>query len=110
MVEDQLHEVTAVSDHTRCYSKSIYDIFDVGCTCKCDTVETRVVGTEQYRNWQFPKGHCPLVVGQQITLEELKIARTGGVIAAAEEFENSRKKTPTALPPAGPVPVDEKGA
>jgi hypothetical protein len=94
----ELHEVTAISKHDRCFSKSVYDTYEIGCTCKTDTVETRIVGTESYRNWEFPKGRCPLQIGQQLTLEQLNRARTSGVIEAAEA---KKTKPPTA---------EEKGA
>lgn len=66
-----MHKVTAVSNHERCYSKNVLALSGVGCTCKVDTVETVVVGTADYRNWQFPKDKNLLVIDQVLSEEEL---------------------------------------
>ena len=90
----ELHEIIMISDHKRCFSPSIYDITDVGCTCKVDTVETRIVGTESYRNWQFSKGRVPFKIGQQVTLADLNMARSMGAIREVEEKrEKIRQKS-----------------
>lgn len=81
----ELHEVVAISDHTACYSKSLNDVFEMGCNCKYDTVETRVVGTDVVRNWQFAKGRCPFQVGQQVNSDDIKYAQLHGMDRALEE-------------------------
>jgi hypothetical protein len=96
--DNDQYEVTAVSDHRRCFSKFIFDMTNVegspgiGCTCKTDTIETRIVGTQSYRNWQFPKGRNPFKVGQIVTLENLKTGRTTGAIQEAEAKLAERRK------------------
>ena len=88
----ELHEITMISDHKRCFSKSTFDITDVACTCKVDTVETRIVGTESYRNWQFSKGRVPFKIGQQVTLADLNTARSLGAIREVEEKREKIKQ------------------
>ena len=103
MNNQELHEITAMSDHTRCFSKTIYDLTDdqVGCTCKTDTVETQIVGTTARRNWQFPKGRFPFVIGQQVTLEEMNTARAKGAIRVIEEKMEARKAKANPAPQQG---------
>ena len=88
---NDIHEVTAISDHTRCFSNSVYEIDGVGCKCKTDTVETRIVGTNDYRNWQFPKGRNPLVIGQRLTETELRGAQSLGAVMEAEKKREERR-------------------
>jgi len=87
----ELHEIVAISDHKVCYSKSLNDVFEMGCDCKYDTVETRVVGTDVVRNWQFAKGRCPFQVGQQVQDDDIKYAQIHGLDRAMEE---TRAETP----------------
>jgi hypothetical protein len=85
------HEIIAISDHQRCFSKSVFEMTGIGCRCKVDVVETRVVGTNDYRNWQFPKGHVPFKVGDIVSLEDLQVARSTGVMQAYEEKKEKNK-------------------
>lgn len=89
-----MYEITGVSDHTRCYSKSIYDVFDIGCSCKWDVVEGQLVGTSSRRNWNFPKGRCPFEIGQTWSEDDIKKAQMTGVISAAEEKRPPRPEAP----------------
>ena len=64
----------------------------VGCKCKYDTLEAKVVGTNNYRTWLFPKDHCPFTLGQQATDEEISRARTTNAVTAFEDAKEERRK------------------
>lgn len=81
----ELHEIVAVSDHKECFSKALNDVFEMGCNCKYDTVETRVVGTDVVRNWQFARGRSPFQVGQKVTDHDIKYAQLHGMERALED-------------------------
>jgi hypothetical protein len=88
---DELHEIMMISKHDRCFSQSLFvSAYTEGCTCKSDTVETRIVGTEDRRNWFFPKGRCPFQIGEQIPASILKQTQMTGVMMEAEK-ENEVK-------------------
>lgn len=84
-MRSELHEIVAISQHTNCHSKALNDVFEIGCTCKYDTVETRVVGTDVTRNWQFAKGRCPFTIGQQVQSSDIKYAQIHGMERALED-------------------------
>jgi len=96
-MNEEMHEITAISDHKRCFSKAVFDMTDVpgypgiGCTCKTDTVESKIVGTESFRNWQFPKGRNPFKIGQVVPVSALKTGRSLGAIQEAEAKKAAKR-------------------
>lgn len=90
-----MYEITGISDHKRCFSKSTFDITEVACVCKTDTVETRIVGTDSYRNWQFAKGRCPFKIGQIVSLDDLNTGRSMGAVQEFEANKEARRQAKT---------------